>query len=92
MSSRCFVAARQMMDNHKKKFANGKSLWRQVVRPGLFDCLRKLCPLEDEESIYKVLKSYAEGRVEQGIRTAPTYEYPPTRNYKRKVMHCFGLK
>ena len=72
------------MDNHKKKFANGKSVFRQVVRPGLFDCLRKLCPVDDEESIYQVLKSYAEGSIEQGIRTAPTYPYPATTNYKRK--------
>ncbi|XP_078351320.1 uncharacterized protein LOC144636051 [Oculina patagonica] len=55
LSHRCFVAARQMMDNHKRKFANSKSVFRQVVRHGLFDCLRKLCPIDDEGRIYKVL-------------------------------------
>ncbi|KAJ7374384.1 Splicing factor 3B subunit 2 [Desmophyllum pertusum] len=90
LSPRCFIAARQMMDNHKRRFANGKSLLRREVRPGLFDCLRTLCPIDNEEAVYEQLKSYAEGRRKQGIRTAPPLA--STRNVNTKPDDKFKAK
>ena len=77
LSQRSFVAAQQMMEKHKMNF-------HQEVRPGLFDCLRTLCPIEDEELVYEQLKSYAEGRRKQDIRTARP---PTTENINTQVLY-----